>query len=189
MAVLRSRPRPGTAHEVPESPWSSREVSAGGLTDKGLQLLDALDEAEGLLAGEKADAQEPSPGLDKDGAELAAIVTALENARPVHVPAFLDSETFGDRLAVAAPSVLGRARATGGKADALVKGPVAGGDTQVPDAREEAGGGAENIRVGESKPGRDDGVIQKGREAAWATRFRRGRHGQDRRFSRTAWRH
>eukprot|EP00614_Pseudopedinella_elastica_P020159 CAMPEP_0172648054 /NCGR_PEP_ID=MMETSP1068-20121228/241070_1 /TAXON_ID=35684 /ORGANISM="Pseudopedinella elastica, Strain CCMP716" /LENGTH=411 /DNA_ID=CAMNT_0013462355 /DNA_START=528 /DNA_END=1767 /DNA_ORIENTATION=+ len=51
-------------------------------------------------------------------------------------------------------------------------------------AREEVGGGAENSRVGEPKPGSDDGMIPEGREAALAARLRRGRNGQGRSFAR-----
>ena len=68
---------------------------------------------------------------------------------------------------------------------ALVGRLIAGGDPQAPNAREEIGGGVENSHVGETKPGSGDDVIPEGREAAWAARLRRGRHGQGRRLAST----
>ena len=53
------------------------EVCAGVLADKSAQPFDTPDEAVEGLVWEEADAQEPSPGLDKDEAELAAILTAF----------------------------------------------------------------------------------------------------------------
>ena len=110
------------------------------------------------LAREEADAQEPRLGLDEYEAGVVSIVSALEHARP-----------FGDGLAVVGPPVPERARAAGGEANALAEGPVAGGQTKTPDAREEFGSGAENSRVSESQPDSDDGVVLGGakRHGRW----------------------
>ena len=106
-------------------------------------------------------------------------MAALEPARPVHVPTFSHSETIGNGLAVAVAPMSKGARPPGGKADTLVEGLIAGGNSKLLYARGEVGRGTENSRVNESESGGYEHMIPEGRKAAWTADFRRGR--QDRR--------
>ena len=100
-AMLSTRPRPETVHEVSESPWSSRNVVPGGHAHVVAQPGDALNETDGGLVRKESYAQQLNLGLDKDKAKHVTVMATLEHSRPVHVPTFSDAGTIGNGLPVA----------------------------------------------------------------------------------------
>ena len=155
------------------------EVVLGSQASEVAQPGDALDEAEGGLVREVVYAQKSSLGLDEDKAKLVTAMAALEHSRPVNVPALPDAEAIGNGLAVAVPPMSEWAQSPGGETGAFIEGLIAGGDPETPDAREEVGGGAENGRVGDSKPSSHEHMSLEGRKATWVEGLCRGQ--QDRR--------